>query len=169
MSEYDDHYFMHKAVELARKSFGEHGIPVGAVLAVPGLQRELAKGHNMRNQKKDMTRHGEISCLADYGLRPIPNEATLYTTLNPCKMCAGSIRQFNIKRVVVGQEKVQEPIEAFFVGEAAQLAREGIEVVILHDKNCAELFAEFLATDWGLEAWLGDIGEDAPPLANRLP
>jgi creatinine deaminase len=161
MPKYNDHFFMSLALRQARKSFGEGGIPVGAVLAVPGHERILAAGHNRRNQDQDRTRHGEISCLADCGLDPIPANASLYTTLNPCKMCAGSILQFKIQRVVVGQESVDSPKEAYFLGQAAALADENVEVVILHDPECEKLFAEFLATSWGLDAWLGDIGEEA--------
>ena len=159
MTIYDDHYFMGKAVEQASKSFREGGIPVGAVLAVPGREAILAAGHNRRNQDKDRTRHGEISCLADRKLDPIPANATLYTTLNPCKMCAGAILQFKIPRVVVGQERVVYPQAAYFVGQATMLEAERIEVVILEDAECERLFAEFLSTTWGLESWLGDIGE----------
>ena len=74
-------------------------------------------------------------------------------------MCAGSILQFKIQRVVVGQDKVEDPKLAYFVGQAAALRDEGIEVVILDDPECAKVFAEFLSTSWGLESWLGDIGE----------
>ena len=159
MPPYDDHYFMGKALEQARKSFGERGIPVGAVIAVPGQKEILAAGHNRRNQDKDRTRHGEISCLADRKLLPIPANATLYTTLNPCPMCAGSILLFKIRRVVVGQASVTAPPAARFIGEAETLKAKGIEVVILDDAECERLFAEFLTTSWGLESWLGDIGE----------
>lgn len=161
MTKYDDRYFMGKAIEQARKSFREGGIPVGAVLAVPGREGILAAGHNRRNQNKDRTRHGEISCIADRKLRAIPKDATLYTTLNPCKMCAGLILQFKIRRVVVGQSSVEKPKEAYFSGQAAALANKGIEVVILDDADCEDLFADFLSTSWGMESWLGDIGEDA--------
>ena len=159
MPKYDDHYFMGKALEQARKSFREGGIPVGAVLAVPGQEAILAAGHNRRNQDQDRTRHGEISCLADRKLDSIPANATLYTTLNPCKMCAGSILQFKIQRVVIGQDKVEHPKAAYFVGQSTSLDEEGIEVVILNDPECEKLFAEFLSTSWGMESWLGDIGE----------
>lgn len=159
MPKYDDHYFIGKAFEQARKSFREGGIPVGAVLAVPGREEILAAGHNRRNQDKDRTRHGEISCLADRKLDPIPASATLYTTLNPCNMCAGAILQFKIQRVVIGQNKVEDPKAAYFVGQATALEEQGIEVVILDDPDCEMLFAEFLSTPWGLESWLGDIGE----------
>jgi len=159
MTTFDDHYFMGKALEQADKSFREGGIPVGAVLAVPGRETILAAGHNRRNQDEDRTRHGEISCLADRKLDPIPVNATLYTTLNPCKMCAGSILLFRIRRVVIGQHRVDDPPAACFVGEATMLEAQGVEVVILNDPACKALFAEFLSTSWGMDAWLGDIGE----------
>ena len=74
-------------------------------------------------------------------------------------MCAGSILQFKIERVVVGQEKIESPRAAYFVGQATALAADGIEVAMLDDPECAKLFAEFLSTSWGMESWLGDIGE----------
>jgi cytosine deaminase len=157
--DHDDNYFMSLARGQAEISFRQNGIPVGAVLAVPGTEKPLAAGHNRRNQERNRILHGEMSCLRDRALEPIPEEATLYTTLNPCAMCAGAIRQFGIRRVVIGQEAISNPSAAAFAGEAKELESLGIEVVILHDVECEKLFSEFLSTPWGLDAWLGDIGK----------
>lgn len=154
----DDLHFLRVAYEQARISFREeNGIPVGAALAVGS--KELARGHNNRNQLKNRILHGEMDCLKNLALAPLPRNATLYTTLNPCAMCAGAILQFGIKRVVIGQERVTEPPEAAFVGEAERLADAGVEIVMLHDRDCEELFAEFLSSPSGLEYWLADIGK----------
>jgi creatinine deaminase len=146
---HDDLRFMRMAYEQAEKSFHEeNGIPVGAVLAVG--DRHLASGHNNRNQKESRILHGEMDCLHNFGLKPLPN---------PCAMCAGAIIQFGITRVVIGQERITEPPEAVFVGRADELAKAGIEIIMLHDPDCQRLFAEFLASPSGLRYWLADIGQ----------
>ena len=155
----DDLRFMKIAYDEAKRSFDEqNGIPVGAVLAVG--DRELARGHNNRNQLKNRILHGEMDCLKNLELRPLPTGATLYTTLNPCVMCAGAIIQFGIERVVIGQERVTAPRQAAFVGRADMLADHGVEIVMLHNPECEALFAQFLASPKGLEHWLADIGKE---------
>ncbi len=44
----------------------------------------------------------EDGCLRQAGLFGRWAETTLYTTLSPCMMCAGTIVQFRIPRVVIG-------------------------------------------------------------------
>ena len=152
----DDHRrFMALALEQARKGFEEGGIPVGAVIVKDGAV--VAAGHNRRVQSGNPILHGEMDCLQAYGRRASYRDVTLYTTLNPCMMCAGTIVQFGIPTVVIGQEKVMEPPEHPFTGNIDFLRDRGVEVVLLNDPGCEGLFAEFLATNKTL--WLEDIGE----------
>jgi creatinine deaminase len=149
--------FMREALEQARKSFEEGGIPVGAVLVRDG--RVVARGHNQRFQKGQRILHGEMDCLWSYGLGPLQG-ATLYTTLNPCHMCAGTILQFRIERVVIGQRRVDDPPEMPFLGNDSFLADHGVEVVVLDHPECERLFEEFLSSPGGRRKWRADIGLD---------
>ena len=102
----DDQRFMRLALEEAQAGYDEGGVPVGSVLALNG--RLLARGHNRRVQEGDPIAHGEMDCLRRAGRRPHYGGTVLYTTLSPCMMCAGTILQFGIPRLVVGEHVAGE-------------------------------------------------------------
>lgn len=146
-----DQDFLRLAYEQALKSYQEGGLPIGAVMVEEG--RVLAAGHNRRVQDGDPTAHGEMDCIRRAGRRPDYRGVDLYTTLSPCMMCAGTVVQFGIRRVVVGEA-------ANFAGNPEFLRRHGVEVVILDDPACRELMARFIRER--PELWNEDIaGRDA--------
>lgn len=132
----DDAGFMHLAFEQAQKSYDEGGLPIGAVMVEDG--QVVAAGHNRRVQDGDPVAHGEMDCIRKAGRRPRYDRVTLYTTLSPCMMCAGTIVQFGIGRVVVGEDRN-------FAGNADFLRSRGIEVMVLDSAECIELMARFIA------------------------
>lgn len=140
--------YFDKAVEQARKSLSEGGVPVGAALEIDG--QLVSVGHNERVQNGDPIAHGEMSCLRQAGRRKSYRNAILYTTLAPCAMCAGTIIQFKIPTVVVGESKT-------FPGELELLKSRGVEVVELDSPECASLMREF--QEKYPEVWAEDIGE----------
>lgn len=83
------------ALEEARKSYSEGGIPIGAC-AVDANGKILGRGHNMRVQKGSPTLHGETAALEASGRLPAPayRGATMYTTLSPCDMWYVLLRKF---------------------------------------------------------------------------
>ena len=93
-----DHPAFEAAYRAAQKSLA--GIPIGAALARDG--EVAASGHNERVQSADPIAHGEMSALRAAGRQKTYRDTTLYTTLAPCAMCAGTIIQFKIPSVVVG-------------------------------------------------------------------
>ncbi len=131
----NDADFMHLAFEQARKSYDEGGLPIGAVMVEDGVV--VAAGHNRRVQDGDPVAHGEMDCIRKAGRRPRYDRVTLYTTLSPCMMCAGTIVQFGIRRVVVGEERN-------FTGNADFLRSRGVEVVMLDSPECIDLMARFI-------------------------
>lgn len=149
--------FMKQALEQARISYeDEGGIPVGAVIVRGG--RVIAKGHNNRVQKNSPILHGETDCIQNLGRQKSYRDVTLYTTLSPCMMCAGTIVQFGIPRVVVGQTAVDWPPDRPFTGNVEFLRERGVEVILLEDAACKALFDDFLKRN--PEVWLEDIGEE---------
>lgn len=146
----DDSAFMHQAYEQALKSYDEGGLPIGAVMVEDG--QVVAAGHNRRVQDGDPVAHGEMDCIRKAGRRPRYDRVTLYTTLSPCMMCAGTIVQFGIRRVVVGEERN-------FSGNADFLRSRGVEVVMLDSPECIDLMARFIRER--PEVWDEDIaGKD---------
>ncbi len=93
--------FMQAALAEARAAFAAEEVPVGAVVAFEG--RILAAGQNRVLRTSDPTAHAEVVALRaaamalnNYRL----TDCTLYTTLEPCSMCAGAILHARIERLV---------------------------------------------------------------------
>jgi cytosine deaminase len=131
----DDRGALRLAYEEAQAGLREGGIPIGAVMVEDG--RVVARGHNRRVQQGDPTAHGEMDCLRRAGRRARYERVTLVTTLSPCMMCAGTIVQFGIPRVVVGEA-------VNFGGNLRFLREHGVEVVVLDDPECVRMLADFI-------------------------
>lgn len=110
----------------------------------------IASGHNKRVQHSDPIAHGEMSGLRAAGRQKSYRDTTLYTTLAPCAMCTGTMIQFKIPRVVVGEAET-------FPGEFDLLRSRGVEVVVLNDARCVEIMRTF--QDEHPELWAEDIAE----------
>jgi len=130
-----DRRFLRAAYEQALKSYHEGGLPIGAAM-VEGDQ-VVAAGHNRRVQDGDPIAHGEMDCFRRAGRRPRYDRIALYTTLSPCMMCAGTMVQFGIRRVVIGEARN-------FPGNPDFLRSHGIEVVLMDDPDCIELMSRFI-------------------------
>jgi len=144
-----DKKFMADAWEQAKASFDAGGVPVGSVL-VRGCSI-LGRGHNQRVQKGDPTAHGEMDCIRNAGRQQSYRDTVLYTTLSPCMMCSGTIVQFRIPRVVIGENLT-------FGGNEDFLRSRGIAIDVLNDLNCRALMDEFIRLYPRI--WNEDIGED---------
>jgi cytosine deaminase len=145
----EDRTFMALALEEAKLGYDEGGVPVGSVMVSNG--EVIAQGHNRRVQEGDPIAHGEMDCLRRAGRRPHYKDVTLYTTLSPCMMCTGTILQFGIPRVVIGEQEN-------FEGNGAFLSERGVEVVLLNDPACIELMSRFIEEKPSL--WNEDIAEE---------
>ena len=140
--------FMQLAIDQARKSRREGGIPIGSVLVKNG--ELVAAGHNKRVQEKNPILHGEMDCLNNAGRIGSYRGTTIYSTLMPCYMCAGTIVQFKIKKVIVGESRTFEGARAF-------MESHGVEVIDLDLKECVDMMNEFIEAEPTL--WNEDIGE----------
>jgi creatinine deaminase len=130
-----DQRLMREAFAQAKKSYDEGGLPIGAVMVETGTV--IARGHNRRVQDGDPIAHGEMDCLRRAGRRARYDEVTMYTTLSPCMMCAGTIVQFGIPRVVIGEAEN-------FTGNIDFLRSNNVEVVLLNDADWTELMSRFI-------------------------
>ena len=141
--------FLQAAIEEARKGLSEGGIPIGSVLVKDG--QIVGRGHNQRVQKNDPMTHAETDCLRNAGRIGSYKGTTLYSTLMPCYMCAGTVVQFGIKRVVVGESKT-------FPGAPEFMRQHGVEVIDLQDPECISMMEKFISEKPAL--WNEDIGVD---------
>ncbi|WP_375437921.1 nucleoside deaminase [uncultured Hymenobacter sp.] len=140
--------FMQAAIDEARQGRKEGGIPIGSVLMRNG--EIVSRGHNKRVQELDPIAHGEMDALRNAGRQRTYRDTVLYTTLMPCFMCAGTIVQFKIPKVIVG--------EARTFGESREfLESHGVEVVVLDLDECVEMMQEFIEAEPTL--WNEDIME----------
>lgn len=144
-----DRGFMLEAFAEAKAGYDEGGLPIGAVMVENG--QVIGRGHNRRVQEGDPIAHGEMDCLRSAGRRRSYRGVTLYTTLSPCMMCTGTILQFDIPRVVVGEDRN-------FAGNIDLLSQNGVEVALLQDPECIALMARFIREH--PEIWNEDIAED---------
>lgn len=150
----DDQKWMARALQQAQDSFDQGGLPIGSVLVrhlKNGEDVLIGEGHNQRVQEGDPIAHGEMDCLRNAGRQRSYRDTTIYTTLSPCMMCSGTIVQFRIPRVVIGENRN-------FGGNEDFLRGQGVEVLILNDEKCAALMARFIAER--PEIWNEDIGEE---------
>ena len=136
------------AFDEAKAGFDEGGCPIGSVLARDG--QVVSQGRNQRVQGGDPIAHGEMDALRKAGRQRTYRDTTLYTSLSPCMMCSGTIIQFGIPRVVVGEAEN-------FGGNEDFLRSRGVEVIVAQDADCIALMARFIAEKPTL--WAEDIAE----------
>jgi len=140
--------FMQEAIRQARKSLSEGGIPIGSALVKNG--RLVASGHNKRVQEDNPILHGEMDCLNNAGRVGSFRDTVIYSTLMPCYMCAGTIVQFKIPKVIVGESRT-------FAGAREFMEQHGVQVVDLDLAECVDMMNGFIAEKPTL--WNEDIGE----------
>ncbi|EMU49041.1 deaminase [Acinetobacter baumannii ABNIH24] len=142
---------MQLAYEQAELAAKQGEIPVGAVIV--SQNKLIGAGFNAPIGLSDPTAHAEIQAiraacesLKNYRL---PEDATLYVTLEPCTMCVGALVHARIKHVVFG---TTEPKAGSLVS-ARQLLENGyynhkftFEHGYLHEK-CAQQLSLFLSKD----------------------
>jgi creatinine deaminase len=140
--------FMQAAIDAARKSLDEGGIPIGSALVRNG--ELIATGHNKRVQNRDPVTHAEIDCLRNAGRLGRFHDTVLYSTLMPCYLCAGAVVQFGIKKVVVGESRT-------FAGASEFMRQHGVELIDLDLPECVQMMQDFIANNPVL--WNEDIGK----------
>lgn len=140
--------FLQAAIDEAKKSREQGGIPIGSVLVKNG--EIVARGHNQRVQLNNPILHAEIDCLQNGGRLGSYKGTILYSTLMPCFLCSGATVQFEIPKVVVGESTT-------FPGGREFLEQHGVEVVCYEDAECIALMKNFITEN--PELWAEDIGE----------
>lgn len=98
-----DEDYMRQALDLAVKAERDGEVPVGAVVVFEG--EIVGRGRNSPISLVDPTAHAEILAIQDaaaaLGNYRLPG-ATLYSTLEPCVMCAGALVTARIGTLVFG-------------------------------------------------------------------
>lgn len=97
----DDHYWMQQAYAEALKAQALNEVPIGAVVVLN--QQVIGRGFNCVIHRNDPCAHGELLAL-QAAAKTLNNyrlsQAILYSTLEPCAMCAGAMVHARISRLV---------------------------------------------------------------------
>jgi tRNA(adenine34) deaminase len=96
-----DEVFMDLALAEAESARDADEVPVGAVVVLEG--KVIGRGHNRTRRDADPTAHAEVLALRQaartVGAQRLPG-AVVYTTVEPCFMCAGALSHARVARVV---------------------------------------------------------------------
>ncbi|HZD96477.1 MAG TPA: tRNA adenosine(34) deaminase TadA [Candidatus Sulfotelmatobacter sp.] len=99
----EDAFWMQLALEQARLAAEAGEVPVGALILSAG--EIVGQGHNRNLLEHDPTAHAEIVALrqaaAHLGNHRLAG-CTLYSTIEPCSMCAGALIHARVSRLVYG-------------------------------------------------------------------
>jgi len=139
---------MRMAVELAHEAEAAGEVPVGAVVVIDG--KVIGRGCNAPIKRADPTAHAEILALRE-ACAAVGNYrlegAILYTTLEPCVMCAGALVAARIKKVIFGARDLRfgGVRSKFRLADADVLNHRLVVEEGLLGAECAELMLKFFA------------------------
>ena len=96
---------MEEALRCAQRALQSNEVPVGAVVVLEN--KIIGRGWNRNLTDSDPTAHAEIAALREAAAR-IGNHrllnCELFSTIEPCAMCAGAMIHARIKRLVYGAD-----------------------------------------------------------------
>ncbi|HMM78509.1 MAG TPA: tRNA adenosine(34) deaminase TadA [Pyrinomonadaceae bacterium] len=96
--------FLQRAIDLAREAERRGEVPIGAVI-VSAEGEIVGEASNETIERHDPTAHAEILAIRAAGQK-IGNYrltgATVYSTIEPCAMCAGALVNARVARLVYG-------------------------------------------------------------------
>ena len=142
-----DEKWMRFAIDSALLARALNEVPIGACL-IDEKGELLASAYNRTITDSDPTAHAEILALrqaaANIGNYRL-NGTTLYTTIEPCVMCAGALVNARVKRLVYGATDERfGAVETLFRLCDSELLNHRIEITsgVLADE-CRELMRRF--------------------------
>jgi len=127
---------MRFALAEAHEAAREDEVPIGAIIVGPGPDFEvIARAHNTPRGACDPTAHAEILAIraatGRSGYQRLDG-CTLYTTVEPCFMCAGALVHARLHRVVFG---TRDPKFGGTVSLGTVLATEGLNHRVLQTEG----------------------------------
>lgn len=144
-----DKDFMKLALEEALRAYEEKEVPIGAVLInEDGIL--ICGEHNRIEQLGDATAHAEILTLRTASKilkRRRLSNCTLYSTVEPCAMCAGALVLCRVKRLVYGATDSKfGAVESLFnvVNNPALNHQLDVTAGVL-EEECRDLMTKFFA------------------------
>ena len=134
-------FYMKKALVEAKIGAQEEEVPVGAIIVCD--KKIIAKAHNMCICLCDPTAHAEmqvITAASNYLQSRYLENCTIYTTLEPCIMCAGALFWSKIDTLVYGADDKKKGI--YSIGKKILHPKTTIKKGIL-EYECSHLLSDF--------------------------
>src|SRR5579883_1545201 len=107
MTDRDEH-FLRRSFDIARAARDKGQHPFGCLLVGPDDTVLMEQGNAFEEEGHDMTAHAErlLATRASKQWRPsFLKDCSLYTSAEPCAMCAGAMYWAGIGRVIYGQSE----------------------------------------------------------------
>jgi len=99
----DHDAFMQRCIDLSKQAVAEGNRPIGALVVRDGAI--VGEGRNQSNTVLDPSAHAEIAAIRDaaqkLGTADLTG-CTLYSAMEPCPMCLGTILEAKVSRLVLG-------------------------------------------------------------------
>ena len=139
-------HWMREALRAAYEARDRDEVPIGTCVVVDG--ELLAIAGNRTRTDCDPTAHAEILALRE-AARKFGNyrltEAVVYSTIEPCAMCAGALIQARVKGLVYGatDEKAGAVESHFHICDAEQLNHRVEIIKGVLESECRALMQEF--------------------------
>jgi tRNA(adenine34) deaminase len=142
----NDIFFMRLAIEEAEAAFHADEVPVGAVIVQEGTV--IARTHNSREASNDPTGHAELLALriaAQKRRNWRLSEATLYVTKEPCIMCAGTMINARLGKLVYGcRDEKGGVVDSLYTILSDKRLNHQVEVVSgVLEEECADILKRF--------------------------
>ena len=144
-----DRDFMRLALDEARMAYKEGEVPIGAVLIdEDGIL--ISRAHNQIEQLDDATAHAELLALRE-GSHKLKRRrlsgCTLYSTVEPCAMCAGALVLCRVRRLVYGttDSKFGAAESLFNIVNNPALNHQLLVTAGVLEEDCRELMKNFFA------------------------
>jgi tRNA(Arg) A34 adenosine deaminase TadA len=99
-----DEAFLRRSFEVARRAVEHGNLPFGAIL-VDAEGDVVLESENKSITEHDPTAHAEVTLMRAAARRFEPDSlagCTMYSSAEPCAMCAGSVYWAGVRRVVFG-------------------------------------------------------------------
>ena len=138
--------WMQEALVAAREAESRQEVPIGACIVIAG--ELVAVAGNRTRTDCDPTAHAEIIALRE-AAQQVGNyrlaDATVYSTIEPCAMCAGALIQARVPLLVYGarDEKAGAVDSHFGICNSEQLNHRVQVVRGVLESECRELMQEF--------------------------
>ena len=141
--------WMRESIRAAREAQTRDEVPIGTCVVVG--DELLAVAGNRTRTDCDPTAHAEIVALRE-AARQFGNYrlagAVVYSTIEPCAMCAGALIQARVRLLVYGamDEKAGAVESHFHICDANQLNHRVEVIKGVLESECRELMQEFFRT-----------------------